>query len=329
MTPIRRGVGELREVQTGELRNRPQLSPGDCQVLLAHAPASPASARENTVRVMFDALGAARVYLANTSALVLHEAGVLTGTALELGHEVCTAAPVDQGYTFEGAVTRLDAAGREVTERLADLLGARPDFPAGAAGDPDVMQRAKEDRCEVADSAECLRCDGPECEPRSPYTLPDGTGVTIGSERWCAPEGLFAPERLGFPDGVPGIHEITHAAIMDCEDVTLRRYLYANIILAGGTSLIPGLPERLRAEIARLAPDGLKNDVRVLQAGPHAAWHGGAMLALTMQDTQWIAIQRYELSGPSIARWRCAFPESRASGALRLLNPQEGAGGDT
>ncbi|WP_455771745.1 hypothetical protein [Streptomyces lavendulae] len=149
------------------------------------------------------------------------------------------------------------------------------------------------------------------------------------SERWCAPEGLFAPERLGFPDGVPGIHEITHAAIMDCEDVTLRRYLYANIILAGGTSLIPGLPERLRAEIARLAPDGLKNDVRVLQAGPHAAWQGGAMLALTMQDTQWIAIQRYELSGPSIARWRCAFPESRASGALRLLNPQEGAGGDT
>ncbi|MFE3933563.1 hypothetical protein ACFXPJ_07120 [Streptomyces goshikiensis] len=296
------------------------LSPGDCQILLTEAPASPAGVRENTVRVMFDALGAARIYLASTSALVLHQAGVLTGTALELGHGVCTAAPVDQGYTFGGAVTSLNAAGREVTELLAALLGARPDFPAAAAGDPDVMQKIKEDRCEVADSAECLRCDDSECEPRSPYTLPDGTGVTIGSERWCAPEALFSPEGFGFPEGTPGIHEITHASIMKCEDVTLRRYLYANIVLAGGTSLVPGLPERLRTEIARLAPDDMRNSVRVLEAGKYAAWRGGAVLAHTMEDTQWITRQRYEVSGPSVARWQCPFPESRASGALRLLN---------
>lgn len=37
-------------------------------------------------------------------------------------------------------------------------------------------------------------------------------------------------------------------------DIDLRRDMFFNIVLSGGTTLFPGFPERLQAELVRTAP---------------------------------------------------------------------------
>ncbi len=64
------------------------------------------------------------------------------------------------------------------------------------------------------------------------YELPDGQVVTIGNERFRAPEALFQPSVLGRESG--GIHVTAFNAIMKC-DVDVRKDLYGNIVLVSGS----------------------------------------------------------------------------------------------
>lgn len=50
-----------------------------------------------------------------------------------------------------------------------------------------------------------------------------------------------------------GIHETTYNSIMKC-DVDIRKDLYANTVLSGGTSMFPGIADRMQKEITALAP---------------------------------------------------------------------------
>jgi actin-related protein len=71
------------------------------------------------------------------------------------------------------------------------------------------------------------------------YELPDGQVITIGNERFRAPEALFQPSFIGLE--AAGIHETTYNSIMKC-DVDIRKDLYGNIVLSGGTTMYPGTP---------------------------------------------------------------------------------------
>ena len=66
--------------------------------------------------------------------------------------------------------------------------------------------------------------------------------VTVGSQRFRCPEALFKPMMVG--KEIPGFHEITYNSILKC-DVDIRKDLYSNIVMSGGTTMYPGIPERL------------------------------------------------------------------------------------
>jgi len=87
------------------------------------------------------------------------------------------------------------------------------------------------------------------------YELPDGQVITIGNERFRAPEALFQPSFLGLEQ--TGIHECTYNSIMKC-DVDIRKDLYGNIVLSGGTTMFEGIAERMEKEIKALAPASMK-----------------------------------------------------------------------
>merc|ERR1719487_1968616 len=87
------------------------------------------------------------------------------------------------------------------------------------------------------------------------YELPDGNLVSLGSERFRCPEVLFQPSLVGKESR--GIHEIVFESIMK-SDVDLRRDLYANVVISGGTTMFPGLGERMTKELGSLAPSTLK-----------------------------------------------------------------------
>merc|ERR1711998_186887 len=87
------------------------------------------------------------------------------------------------------------------------------------------------------------------------YELPDGNIITLGNERFRCPEVLFQPSLIG--KEASGIHDTTFQSIMKC-DVDLRRDLYANVVLSGGTTMFQGIGERMTKELTALAPSTMK-----------------------------------------------------------------------
>merc|ERR1711982_263121 len=58
------------------------------------------------------------------------------------------------------------------------------------------------------------------------YELPDGQVITIGNERFR-------------------VHETTYNSIMKC-DVDIRKDLYVNTVMSGGTTMYPGIADRMQ-----------------------------------------------------------------------------------
>merc|ERR1712216_898678 len=87
------------------------------------------------------------------------------------------------------------------------------------------------------------------------YELPDGQVITIGNERFRCPEALFQPSFLGME--AAGAHELTYNSIMKC-DVDIRKDLYSNYVLSGGTTMYAGIADRLSKELTALAPASMK-----------------------------------------------------------------------
>merc|ERR1711991_1278304 len=68
------------------------------------------------------------------------------------------------------------------------------------------------------------------------YTLPDGRVITMGRERFEAPEALFTPSLVDVES--PGMAELLFKTIQSA-DIDLRTEFYKHIVLSGGSSLAP------------------------------------------------------------------------------------------
>ena len=79
--------------------------------------------------------------------------------------------------------------------------------------------------------------------------LPDGQVITIGNEGLFCGDTLFQPSLLGME--TEGIHEATYNSIMKC-DVDVRKAMLCNVVLSGGTTMIPGIAERMTKELTVL-----------------------------------------------------------------------------
>ena len=135
------------------------------------------------------------------------------------------------------------------------------------------------------------------------YELPDGQVITIGNERFRAPEALFQPAFLGMECN--GISEATYNSIMNC-DIDIRKDLYANIVLSGGTTMYPGIADRMQKEITTLSPATMKVKVIAPPERKYSVWIGGSILSsLSTFNSMWITKEEYDESGPSIVHRKC------------------------
>jgi actin-related protein len=135
------------------------------------------------------------------------------------------------------------------------------------------------------------------------YELPDGTVVQVGSERFRAPEALFQPSMLGRE--ADGIHRMTFDSIKQA-DIDVRRELYSNIVLSGGTTMYPGLKERMGKELTALAPASAKVKIVAPEERKYSVWIGGSILSsLTSFSDMWITKAEYDESGPRLVHRKC------------------------
>jgi actin-related protein len=95
--------------------------------------------------------------------------------------------------------------------------------------------------------------------------------ITVGNERFRTGEALFKPCFLGHEDS--GVHELIYESIMSC-DISIRRDLFSNIVLCGGSSLLPGLTERLQKELVDLAPNTMKIKLISPPERKYSSWIG-------------------------------------------------------
>eukprot|EP00095_Tigriopus_kingsejongensis_P010354 maker-scaffold1185_size56580-snap-gene-0.15 protein:Tk10354 transcript:maker-scaffold1185_size56580-snap-gene-0.15-mRNA-1 annotation:"alpha skeletal muscle b-like isoform x2" len=148
------------------------------------------------------------------------------------------------------------------------------------------------------------------------YELPDGQVITVGNERFRAPEALFQPSFLGMESC--GIHETTYNSIMKC-DVDIRKDLYANTVMSGGTTMYPGIADRMQKEITALAPSTIKIKIIAPPERKYSVWIGGSILAsLSTFQQMWISKQEYDECGPSIVHRNSSNVVTRGSFHSRL-----------
>lgn len=80
--------------------------------------------------------------------------------------------------------------------------------------------------------------------------------------RFRAPEALFQPSFLGLE--ASGIHETTYNSIMKC-DLDIRKDLYGNIVMSGGTTMYNGIGECSAVQcITFVGGNGLADDKYVM-----------------------------------------------------------------
>jgi centractin len=124
----------------------------------------------------------------------------------------------------------------------------------------------------------------------------------IGPEKFRAPEILFRPDLIG-SEGL-GVHECLVQAIMK-SDMDLRKTLFSQIILSGGSTMFPGFGDRLLAEVRKKAPKDIKIRISAPPTRLYSTWIGGSILAsLATFKNMWITKSEYEEYGPSILHRR-------------------------
>ena len=162
----------------------------------------------------------------------------------------------------------------------------------------------KESMCYVAsDYEEEMKKVSETSSLERSYTLPDGTICKFSEQRFKCPELLFQPMLAG--KDIKGVHQLTFDCIMNC-DLDVRRDLYSNIILSGGTTMFDGFGQRLHKEIKMRAPQTMKIKIVASPERKYAVWKGGSVLStLSTFSGMWITRSDYDEFGETIIHRKC------------------------
>ena len=303
--PIEHGVvnnwDDMEKIWGHVFTNELRVAPEEHNVMLTEAPMNPKENREKMAQIMFETFNVPGLYIAIQAVLSLYSAGKFTGIVADSGEGVTQFIPIFDGYSLPYAVFRLDLAGRDLTEFMMKLLTEAGQRFSTKAEKENIVKPVKEKACYVAlDFEEELK----SVEPFD-YELPDGTHVIVKDQRIRCPEALFKPSMVGKEGN--GIGQTCYDSIQKC-DIDVRKDLYNCVVLSGGTSMYNGLPERLTKEIKALAPESMKEEVKVI-ASPErkfAVWIGGSILSsISTFESMWITKTEYEESGATIVHRKC------------------------
>ncbi|TKA61869.1 Actin-like protein [Cryomyces minteri] len=261
-------------------------------VLLTEPPLNPRTNRDTAAQILFETFNVPALFTSIQAVLSLYASGRTTGIVLDSGDGVSHAVPVFEGFAIPSSIRRIDVAGRDVTEHL-QLLLRKSGYVFHTSAEKEVVRDIKEKTSYVSldpkkEAKDWMGGAGRATGKSTEYTLPDGKKLKIESERFQAPEILFDPEIIGLE--YPGIHQIVVDAI-NRTDIDLRKALFGNIVLSGGSTLTRGFGDRVLHELQRLAVKDMKIKIFAPPERKFSTWIGGSILAgLSTFRKMWVSI---------------------------------------
>ncbi|XP_071057411.1 actin-related protein 3 [Onthophagus taurus] len=313
-----------------------RAEPEDHYFLLTEPPLNTPENREYTAEIMFESFNVPGLYIAVQAVLALAASWVsrsledrtLTGIVIDSGDGVTHVIPVAEGYVIGSCIKHIPIAGRNITSFIQSLLRER-EIGIPPEQSLETAKAIKERYCYIcpdiakefakfdADPAKCIkRYEGINSVTKQPF------GVDVGYERFLGPEIFFHPE-FSNPDFTIPLSEIVDDVIQNCP-IDVRRPLYNNIVLSGGSTMFKDFDRRLQRDLkrtvdarlklseslggGRIKPKPINVNVVTHHMQRYAVWFGGSMLASTPEFYQVCHTKAaYEEYGPSICRHNPVF----------------------
>ncbi|KZT53503.1 actin-related protein Arp3 [Calocera cornea HHB12733] len=310
-----------------------RAEPEDHYFLLTEPPLNPPENRENTAEIFFESFNIQGLYIAVQAVLALAASWssnkvtdrTLTGTVIDSGDGVTHVIPCAEGYVIGSAIKHIPIAGRDITAFVQNLLRERGETATIPPEDQlRVAQKIKEDYSYVCQDIvkEFRKYDA---EPYKYFERFEGEhsvtgrkyGIDVGFERFLAPEIFFNPE-IYSSDFLTPLPEVVDNVIQQ-SPIDVRRGLYRNIVLSGGSTMFDHFGQRLRRDLkqivdkrvadseaasgAHMRSSGVEVNVISHKRQRYAVWFGGSLLASLPEFYSYCHTKAdYDEVGPSICR---------------------------
>ena len=254
--------------------------------------------------MLFDTFHVPHIYATSQPCLALYSSGRTTGISVHIGDSGISVVPVYEGYGLPHGVRTSDVGGRATTDFLTKICTERG-FSFTTTSERDIVRDVKEKLCYVALDFEAeMRAAAQSSALEQTYELPDGQSIVIGNERFRCAEPLFVPSLCG--SAARGLADLVYDSIRSI-DIDVRADMWGNVVLSGGSSLFPGLAQRLSKEIHALAPSSMKVKVIAPPERKYSSWIGGSIVGglSTFASSFGVTRREYDEHGPSIINKKC------------------------
>ncbi|MFW9952759.1 MAG: actin, cytoplasmic 2 [Candidatus Thorarchaeota archaeon] len=272
-----------------------RVDPSLVNVLFAVHPLFPHGDLKKLFELFLEHYQCMSFYPVLDSMLTLYSGGFQTGLVIEIGDSITRIVPIYEGYKIDHAIKILDIGGRTLTRYMEKILGEQG-YSADSSIRRELVRALKEKACFVSlDYKEDLKRME---QYRKPYSLPDGSTITLSRERFEVPELLFDPsnelEEIPLPKAIMDVIELC--------DVDVRSDLLNNIFLSGGSSMFPNLKSRiiqeLEFELARRKKKNQSIKIIAPRERTFSVWVGGSILSMLPEfQDHWISRAEYYNEG--------------------------------